>query len=88
VSVSKNNIISSPVLDATLAKDKSILYYHIARDKYGRFDVCDRAMRVVSLGPRIYAAGESVGMSPQMQEYFRAQIFVESGGDSLAVSVA
>jgi hypothetical protein len=85
-SLKKN--ISSPVLDATLAKDKSILYYHIARDKYGRFDVCDRVMRVISLTPRIYAAWESIGMSPEMQEYFRAQIFVESGGDSLAVSVA
>jgi hypothetical protein len=79
---------SSVLLDTTAARDKSILYYHIARDKYGKFDVCERAMRVMALTPRIYAAGDAVGMSDQTKEYFRAKIFVESGGDSLAVSTA
>jgi len=79
---------SSVLLDTTAARDKSVLYYHIARDKYGKFDVCERAMRVIALTPRIYAAGDAVGMSDQTKEYFRAKIFVESGGDSLAASTA
>lgn len=79
---------SLSLLDTTAVKDKSILYYLIAKDKDGKFDVREAVPRVIAFSDRINRYGDGVGMSSLAKELFRADIFVESRGDSLAKSTA
>ena len=46
--VAQDSLYRSILLDTTPALDKSILYYHIAKDKEGTIDICESVERVLS----------------------------------------
>lgn len=46
--VVQDTVPCSPFLDSIPARNKSILYYHIAKDKEGNIDICESIERVLS----------------------------------------
>ncbi len=60
--VAQDSLYRSILLDTTPALDKSILYYHIAKDKEGTIDICESVERVLSYREWLVAIADTFGV--------------------------